>query len=241
MALSVVQSTSVYPGGSGNNATKAFTSNVVAGNVIVCMVGWNASSGNATVTTTVGTTSAWTQVTGTGQAGTSTRAQIYWATVTTSGACTVKVQFGSTLDFGFHIAELGGVDTTTPVNTQNTGSLTTNATTATTGSITTTNADTLVIAFTADEAVAASYTLDKIFGTSANAVQFLSSHESRSEYLILSSTGTGTGSFGCSASPSRATAMMIVAFQAASAGGGSTFPPVPSVTIRPILFPLLAQ
>lgn len=147
-----VQSTGNFSGAAGTTVVKAFASNVTVGNVIVIGAEWNSTTQTCAVTDTLGNT--YTAVAGSLSSANSIRTQIFWAPVTTGGACTVTMTCSGSN--GYRVLtqhEYSGLATTGQPEASNAATGTSAAPAA---SVTTLSANALVFGFcrSADAAVA---------------------------------------------------------------------------------------
>lgn len=119
MAIGFLQGTGVQSSGSVASVSKAFTSNVAAGSLLVVGVHSDTTAiASATVTDTLNGSHA---AANTGVAANGQRAGIFYTANSAGGACTVT--FDSGTDFmTLGIAEFSGAATTTPLNANNSGS-----------------------------------------------------------------------------------------------------------------------
>ncbi len=182
-AISLVQSNSTYPGGTGPTGL-AFSSNNTAGNLIVVGVQGANNSADPTITDTRGNT--YVKV-GSVHGGSGTAySYLYYAKNIAAGANTVTVTLPNGNDLGFHISEWSGVDTTSPFNASSSDVATSSVTVWSTTNLTTTAADTVLIAFTGTENSAETFTA----GTNFTKLTEQTSHSSMVQYRIVSSAGT---------------------------------------------------
>jgi chitodextrinase len=214
-AIAYVQGTSTTPAGSVSSATATFSGAQGAGNLNVVAIGF--STGTLSVQS-VSDSRGNTYTLAVGPTTNSAKHAIYYAkniVSASANANTITVTLSGASSFvDLRIAEYSGLDTVSPLDVVKVGTGT--SATSDSGSMTTTNANDLL--------VAANYTGKQTSGPGSGYTQRLLSGESN---ILEDRTTTTTGSYSATAPLSQSTfwIMQLVAFKAASVGGGDTSPP----------------
>ncbi len=208
MALSVVQSAQQHDQVSGTTTSKAFASNVAAGNLIVAVCGWIDITTTCSVSDSLGNSYV-SAVGPTNMPSSGYRAQIFFAKNIVGGACTVTMTISATnINRRLGIAEVAGADAAAPLDvvSANTGTLSV----PDSGSATTTVADEIIFGWCMSDG-------GNTAGTGFTEVQRIGLEEF--EEKIVAVTGTYSATFTGSSGD---WAAQMATFKQASAGGGAS-------------------